>query len=62
MLFYGTGHFLLGVAEKIYYVGRLGFLVRAQPKLCFSRHRHLFHLLAEENISKRREKNMIHRY
>ena len=53
---------MLGVAEKIYNVGRLGFFVRAQPKLCFRRHRHLFHLLAEENISQRRQKNMIHRY
>ena len=59
---YGTGFFLLGVAEKIYKVGRLGFFVRAQPKLCFCRHRHLFHLHAEECISQRRQKNMIHRY
>ena len=53
---------MLGVAEKIYNVRRLGFFVRAQPQLCFRRHRHLFHLLAEENISQRRQKNMIQRY
>ena len=29
---------LLGVAVKIYNVGRLGFFVRAQPKLRFGRH------------------------
>ena len=34
--------FLVGVAVKIYNVGRLGFFVRAQPKLCFGRHRHVF--------------------
>ena len=31
---------LFGVAVKIYNVGRLGFFVRAQPKLCFGRHWH----------------------
>ena len=60
--FYGKGFFLLGVTEKIYNVGRLGFFVRAQPKLRFRRHRHLFNLHAEENISQRRQKNMILRY
>jgi len=34
--------FLLGVAIKIYNVGRLGFFVRAQPKLCLGWHRHVF--------------------
>ena len=53
---------MLGVAEKIYNVRRLGFFVRAQPQLCFRRHRHLFHLHAEENISQRQQKNMIQRY
>jgi len=32
------GAFFLGVAVKIYNVGRQGFFVRAQPKLCFGRH------------------------
>ena len=34
--------FLLGVAVKIYNVGRLGFFVSAQPKFSFGRHRHVF--------------------
>ena len=62
IFFYGTGFILFGVAEKIYNVGRLGFFVRAQPKLWFRRHRHLFHLLAKENISQRRQENMIQQY
>jgi len=32
---------LLGVAYKIFNVGRLGFFVRAQPKFCFGRQRHV---------------------
>ena len=33
---------MFGVDVKIYNVGRLGFFVRAQPMLCFDRHRHVF--------------------
>ena len=33
---------LFSVAVKIYNVGRPGFFVRAQPKLCSGRHRHVF--------------------
>ena len=43
--------FLLGVAVKIYNVGRLGFFVRAQPKLCFGRHRHVFIYSARKTFS-----------
>ena len=40
--FYDRGCFLFGVAIKIYNVRRLGFFVRAQPKLWFDRHWHVF--------------------
>ena len=42
IFFYGRGCFLFGVAIKIYNVRRLGFFVRAQPKLWFDQHRHVF--------------------
>ena len=32
---------MFGVAYKTYNVGRLGFFVRAQPRLCFGRHWHV---------------------
>ena len=32
---------LLGVAYKIFTVGRLGFFVRAQPKFCYGRNWHV---------------------
>ena len=38
--------FLFGVAVKIYNLRRLGFFVRAQPKLWFDRHRHVFNCSA----------------
>ena len=43
--------FLCGVAVKIYNVGRLGFFVRAQPKLCFGRHRHVFIYSARKTLA-----------
>ena len=46
IFFYDRGCFIFGVAIKIYNVGRLGFFVRAQPKLCFDWHRHVFICLA----------------
>ena len=42
---------LFGVAVNIYNVGRLGFFVRAQPKLCFGRHRHVFICLARKTLA-----------
>ena len=42
--------FLFGVAVYIYNVCRLGFFVRAQPKLCFGRHRHVFICLARKKL------------
>ena len=39
---------MFGVAVKIYNVGRLGFFVRAQPKMCFGRHRHVFICMARK--------------
>ena len=43
--------FLLGVAVKNYNVGRLGFFVWAQPKLCFDRHLHVFIYSASKTFS-----------
>ena len=43
--------FLFGVAVKIYGVGRLGFFDRAQPKLRFGRHRHVFICLARKTLA-----------
>ena len=43
--------FLCGVAVKIYNVGRLGFFVRAQPKLRFGRHRHVFIYSARKTLA-----------
>ena len=49
---YGKGCFaVLGVAYKIFNVGRLGFFVRAQPKFCFSRHRDVFIYSARKAFS-----------
>ncbi|RYA66062.1 hypothetical protein DD598_29835, partial [Enterobacter cloacae complex sp. 2DZ2F16B1] len=45
------GGFLFVVAVKIYKVGRLGFFVRAEPKLCFGRHRHVFICLARKTLA-----------
>ena len=42
IFFHGSGCSFVRCCRKIYNVGRLGFFVRAQPKLCFSRHRHVF--------------------
>ena len=42
--------FLFCVAINIYNVGRLGFFVRAQPKLCFGQHRHVFICLARKTL------------
>ena len=59
----GRGYFftvadaiLFGVAVKIYNVGRLGFFVRAQPKLCFCRHRHVFIYSARKTFAHRGKK------
>ena len=41
---------MLGVAYKIFNVGRLGFFVRAQPKLCFGRHRHVLIYYARKTL------------
>jgi len=43
--------FLCGVAVKIYNVGRLGFFVRAQSKLRFGRHRHVFIYSARKTLA-----------
>ena len=43
--------FLFGVAVKIYSVGLRGFLVRAQPKLSFDRHRHVFICMARKTLA-----------
>ena len=43
--------FLFGVAVKIYSVGRLGVFVRAQPKLSFGRHRHVFICTARKTLA-----------
>ena len=53
---------LFGVAVKIFYVGRLGFFVRAQPKLCFGRHRHVFICLQGKTFANLGKKNLIRRY
>ena len=53
---------LFGVAVKIFYVGRLGFLIRAQPKLCFARHRHIFIWLEGKTLAILGQKIMILRY
>ena len=42
---------MFGVAVKIYSVGRLGFFVRAQPKLSFDRHRHVFICMARKTLA-----------
>ena len=42
---------MYGVAVKIYNVGRLGFFVRAQPKLRFGRHRHVFIYSARKTLA-----------
>ena len=47
---------LFGIAVNIYNVGRLGFFVRAQPKLCFGRHRHVFIYSARKTFAHRGKK------
>ena len=42
---------LFGVAVKISNVGRRGFFVWAQPKLCFGRHRHVFIYSARKTLA-----------
>ena len=54
--------FLFGVDVKIYNVGRLGFFVRAQPKLCFGWHRHVFICLEGKILGIQGQKIMILRY
>ena len=51
--------FLFGVAVKIYNVGRLGFLVSAQPRFCFSRHRHVFIYSASKTFAHLEEKTLL---
>jgi len=48
---------LFGVAVKIYNLGRLGFFVRAQPKLCFGRHHQVFIYSARKTFAHRGKKN-----
>ena len=60
---YGKGCFaVLGVAYKIFNVGRLGFFVRAQPKLFFGRHRHVLIYSARKTLTHLGKKSFILRY
>ena len=50
---------MFGVAVKIYNVGRLDFLVSAQPRFCFSRHRHVFIYSASKTFAHLEEKTLL---
>ena len=57
---YGKGCFaVLGVAYKIFNVGRLGFFVRAQPKLFFGRHRHVLIYSARKTLTHLGKKSLF---
>ena len=50
---------LLGVAYKIFNVGRLCFLVLAQPKLFFGRHRHVLIYSARKTLTHLGKKSLF---
>jgi len=51
IFFYGRGCVFVRCCHKIYNVGRLGFNVRAQPKFCLDRHRHVFIFFARKTLA-----------
>ena len=56
IFFYGKGSFVLGVAYNIFNVGRQGFFVLTQPKLCFGRHQRVFIFVARKTLANHQKK------
>ena len=54
--------FCLVVPKRFYNVGRLGFFVRAVPRLCFGRHWHVLIYSARKRLAHLGKKNVIHRH
>ena len=50
---------LFGVTYKTYNVGRLGFFVRAKPKLCFGRHWHVLIYSARSTVAQLGKKTLF---